>query len=462
MAQNQSADRLPPRNIEAEMSALGCMLLSREAMDLAAEKITPDSFYELTHRTIFSAMLDLYNGGEVVDLVTVANKLDGLGKLDEVGGAVYLTKIGDSVPTTHHADSYFGIVSDKAIVRNLIATATDIVKKCYETEGDVEELLDLAETSIFDIAEKRVKESYTPISATVKMVVDKIEKLSENKHHVTGVATGFPDLDELTSGFQNSDLVVLASRPSMGKTALALRIAEQVAFDDKLGVAIFSLETSAEQLVQRMLCSRAKIDGQKARKGFIRKKQWEDIIRAAGELSEAPIYVSDLPSLSVLQVRAISRRLKSAHDIRLVVVDYLQLLRGFGRKYENRQQEISDMSRSLKALARELNVPVLVLSQLNREVENRPNKRPQLSDLRESGAIEQDADVVLLLVRPEYYDPDDRPGVAELNVAKQRNGPIGKVELVFFKEHTRFEALSHDGESISDDAEEFSEDEVIV
>jgi len=380
-------DRVPPCNIEAEMSALGCMLLSREAMDLAAEKLNPESFYEPAHRTIFSVMLNLYEAGEVVDPVTVANRLDNLGKLDAVGGAVYLTKLDDSVPTTAHADSYFRIVSGKAVLRNLIQTATEIVKKCYEAEEEADELLDMAETSIFDIAEKRVAMSFTEARTTLTGVVDKIEKLSEKKHYVTGVPSGFPDLDELTSGFQNSELVVLASRPSMGKTALALSIAEHIAVDldesEKIPVAIFSLETSADQLVQRMLCSRARIDSQRVRKGYIKKTEWPDIIEAAGELTQAPIFINDMPALSVLQLRAIARRLKSTYGIKLVIVDYLQLLRSSGKRYENRQQEISDMSRSLKALARELDIPVLVMSQLNRDVENRPNKRPQLSDLRE-------------------------------------------------------------------------------
>jgi len=463
--QNDVGDRVPPRNIEAEMRALGCMLLSREALDLAAEKLNPECFYELSHRTIFSAIMDLYKGGQVVDLVTVGDKLESLGKLDVVGGAVYLTKLGDSVPTTAHTESYFKIVLDKALLRNLIAAATDIVKTCYDQEGELDELLDIAETSIFNIAEKRVKESFIPIRTTISGVVDKIEKLSKSKRFVTGVPTGFTDLDRLTSGLQESELVVLASRPSMGKTALALNIAEHVALDSdkKMPVAIFSLETSANQLVQRMICSRAKIDGQRVRRGYISgKDDWPKINEAAGELYEAPIYVNDAPALSVLELRAIARRLKSTYDIRLVVVDYLQLLRGIARRYDNRQQEISDMSRALKALARELDVPVLLLSQLNREVENRPNKRPQLSDLRESGAIEQDADVVLLLVRPDYYDPDDRPGVAELIVAKQRNGPVGKIELSFIKEYTRFEDLARYPERGMEEEEGVTEEEEVA
>ncbi len=441
--QDPVVDHVPPCNIEAEMSALGCMLLSREAMDLAAEKLAPESFYDPAHRTIFSVMRDLYKAGEIVDPVTVANRLNSLGKLDAVGGSLYLTKLDDSVPTTAHADSYFKIVSDKSVLRDLIATATGIVKRCYEEDGDVEEMLDAAETSIFDIAEKRVKDTFSPVGKTIKGVVDKIEKLSDNKHYVTGVPSGFDDLDELTSGFQNSDLVVLASRPSMGKTSLALNVAEHLAIDRKMAVAVFSLETSADQLVQRMLCSMARLDGQRVRKGFIdNKKDWPKIIKVAGDLSQAPVYVSDIPALSVLQVRAIARRLKSTYDVKLVIVDYLQLLRSSSRRYENRQQEISEMSRALKALARELEIPVLVLSQLNRDVENRPNKRPQLSDLRESGAIEQDADVVLLLVRPDYYNKDDRPGMAELIVAKQRNGPTGDIDLFFEKACTRFESYS--------------------
>lgn len=452
--QEQVAERVPPRNIEAEMSALGCMLLTWEAMDLAAEKLSEDSFYEPAHRTIFSVMLDLYKGGRVVDLITVADKLDALGKLDAIGGSVYLTKLADSVPTVAHADAHFKIVWDKAVLRSLIVAASDVIKKCLDQEGEVDELLDGAETSIFQIAEKGLRDSFTHIRNPIGEVVKKIEKLSEDRHYVTGVPTGFPELDELTSGFQNSDLIVFASRPSMGKTALALNIAEHIGLEKKMPVAIFSLETSADQLAQRMLCSRAGIDSQRARKGLIKRSEWPDIIRAAGELSEAPIFVNDTPALNVLQVRAIARRLKSSHDIRLVIVDYLQLLAGATRRYENRQQEISEMSRSLKALARELDIPVLVLSQLNRDVESRPDKRPQLSDLRESGAIEQDADIVLLLVRPDYYNKDDRPGIAELIVAKQRNGPVGEVEMVFLKEFTRFEPLSREAAAVADEEEE--------
>jgi replicative DNA helicase len=445
-------DRVPPCNIEAEMSALGCMLQSREAMDHAAEKLTPESFYDPAHRTIFSVMRDLYQAGEVVDPVTVANKLDGAGKLDAVGGAVYLAKLDDSVPTTAHANSYFKIVSDKAVLRDLISTSFIHFSVCYEEDGEVDELLDGAETSIFDIAEKKMKESFVAIRSVVTGVVNKIESLSQNKHYVTGVPTGFYDLNRITSGFQNSDLIVLASRPSMGKTALALNIAEHIAVEHKMPVAVFSLETSADQLAQRILCSRAGMDNQRVRRGFIKKSEWPEIIEAAGDLTEAPIYINDTPALTVLQLRAISRRLKSTNDVRLVIVDYLQLLRGTSKRYENRQQEISDMSRSLKALARELDIPVLVLSQLNREVESREDKRPQLSDLRESGAIEQDADVVLLLSRPDYYDENDRPGVAVLNVAKQRNGPVDKVELVFLKECTRFESVAGaDGKQSGDD-----------
>ncbi len=442
--QDQLVERVPPHNIEAEMSSLGCMLLSREPLDLAAEKLDAESFYDLAHRTIFAAILELYQAGAVVDLVTAANKLDAMGKLDSIGGSVYLTKLVESVPTTAHADSYFKIVSDKAVLRNLIASATGIVKRCYEEEGDVEYLLDIAETTVFDIAEKRVGQSFVPVGSMLTGVVDDIEKLSLNKRHVTGVPTGFKKLDELTSGFQNCDLVVLASRPSMGKTALALNIAENVAVENKMPVAIFSLETSAKHVVQRMLCSRARVDSHKARTGFLGKDDWADIIRAAGELTQTPVYINDMPAPNVLQVRAIARRMKSALGIRLIILDYLQSLRGTGKRYENRQQEISEMSRLLKALAKELDIPVLLLSQLNREVEDRPNKRPQLSDLRESGAIEQDADVVLLLVRPDYYDPNDRPGIAELIIAKQRNGPVGEVQLVFSKESTRFDSLSRE------------------
>ncbi len=460
ITQPATLEKVPPYNLEAEMAVLGSMLLDKEAVDKVAEKVTSDTFYHLPHKTVFSTMLDMYKSNKVVDLTTLTDRLKNLGKLDSIGGAVYLTELVDAVPTTAHIDSYLKIVTDCAMKRNLINTCTKIVHRCYEGQDEADQLLDQAETEIFDIAEKKVTESFYPIDKLLMQAVDKIEKLSEDKHYVTGVPSGFHDLDELTSGFQQSDMIVLASRPSMGKTSLALTIAEHVAFERQIAVAIFSLEMSKEQVTQRMICSRAghysdeenKVDAHAIRKGYVSKKVWEFIVKAADNLTNSKIYINDTPSLNSLQLRAIARRLKSTYNIQFLIIDYLQLMQGSAKKYDNRQQEISDISRSIKALARELNIPILVCSQLNRDVENRSDKRPQLSDLRESGAIEQDADVVLLMVRQEYYDESVRPGIADIIVAKQRNGPTGNVELTFLSECMRFAAYT--GREVVEEAEE--------
>lgn len=450
ITQYTTLEKVPPHNLEAEMAVLGSMLLDKEAVDKAAEKVTSDTFYHLPHKTVFSTMLDMYKSNRVVDLATLTDRLKNLGKLDSIGGAVYLTELVDAVPTTAHIDSYLKIIADCAMRRNLIATCTKIVQRSYEGQEEADELLDQAETEIFDIAEKKVTESFHLIDKLVMEAIDKIEKLSEDKHYVTGVPSGFHDLDELTSGFQRSDTIVLASRPSMGKTSLALTIAEYIAFETQIPVAIFSLEMSKEQVTQRMICSRAwdysddkhKVDAHAIRKGYVSDEVWDFIVKAASDLTNSKIYINDTPGLNSLQLRAIARRLKSTYDIQFLIIDYLQLMQGSAKKYDNRQQEISDISRSIKALARELNIPILVCSQLNRDVENRSDKRPQLSDLRESGAIEQDADVVLLMVRQEYYDETVKPGIADIIVAKQRNGPTGNVELVFLSECTRFVPLT--------------------
>ena len=455
---NLAIDKVPPQNIEAEMSALGSMMLDREAMDRVAEELTPETLYHPPHQTIFSSMLELYNQNQPVDLVTMTNHLRNQGKLDSVGGAVYLSQLIDCVPTTAHIGSYIKIISDKAATRNIITTASDIIKLCYEQQHDVDVLLDDVETRVFDISNKRIGQSFSAIQAYVNKVVDHIEKLCDDKHYVTGIPSGFYDLDELTSGFQKSDMIVLASRPSMGKTSLAMSILEHIAMDNKIPGAIFSLEMSTEQLVQRMLCSRARVNAQAVRKGMFKKTEWPNIIHAAGELSGTPIYINDTPGLNALQLRAIARRLKTAYDVQFIAIDYLQLMQGVKKYYDSRQQEISDISRCIKALARELNIPILVLSQLNREVENRPGRKPQLSDLRESGAIEQDADLVMLLVRQEYYDENNRPGEADLIIAKQRNGPIGDMRLAFRKEYTRFEDLSQEATAGYNDETDYTED----
>ncbi|MBN1918997.1 MAG: replicative DNA helicase [Verrucomicrobia bacterium] len=458
LAQNIRLDKVPPHDLDAEMAALGCALIDRESLDKLGEHLQPEMFYHRPHQTICRTLLDLYERRVDVDFNTVAERLRSLNVLDEAGGAVYLTDLIDRVSTTAHIDSYIRIVRGKYLLRSLITTSTEVVSRCYTSAEDPEDVLDEAEKAIFDIAEKKVAESFRQMKPLVAGVVDTIERLWEDQHYVTGVPSGFHDLDELTSGFQYSDMVIIAARPSIGKTALALRVAEHCAVDCKIPVAIFSLEMSAEQLTHRLLCSRARMNAQEVRRGIFKKDRWPDIVKSAGELTVAPIYINDTPGLTPLQIRAIARRLKATHDIGLVVVDYLQLMSGGMRRQENRQQEISEISRSLKGLARELRVPVIVCSQLNREVEQRPGRRPQLSDLRESGAIEQDADVVMLLSRPEFYDPNDHPGMATIILAKQRNGPTGAVDLAFLKEYTRFEPLaqthgmSEAGEAALEDA----------
>jgi len=457
LAQNVPFDKVPPHDLDAEMAALGCALLDREALDKIGEHLQPEMFYHRPHQTICRALLDLYERRMDVDFNTVAERLRAMNALDEAGGAIYLTDLIDRVATPAHVESYIRIIRGKYLLRTLITTSTEVVRRCYTSTDEPEDVLDDAERAIFDIAEKKVAESYREMKPLVTGAVDKIERLYEDQHYVTGVPSGFHDLDEMTSGFQDSDLVIIAARPSIGKTALALRIAEHCAVEKdgpKIPVAIFSLEMSAEQLTQRLLCLHAKMNLQDVRRGIFRKEKWSDIVGAASELTTAPIYVNDTPGLTPLQLRAISRRLKATYDVKLIVVDYLQLMNAGGsRRQENRQQEISEISRSLKGLARELRVPVIVCSQLNREVETRPGRRPQLSDLRESGAIEQDADVVMLLARPEFYDPNDHPGEALVIVAKQRNGPTGEVSLHFEKRWTRFEPLRR-GEASEESYEE--------
>jgi replicative DNA helicase len=441
-AQEVPLEKTPPQSQEAEMSLLGSILMDKLALDKAAEKLTPEMFYNLSHQTIFSAALELYENATVVDVVTLTDKLRSSNQLDAVGGTVYLTDLIDSVSTTAHTDSWIRIIADKHTLRSLIGVATSIVQRCFDRPEDADELLDRAEVEIFDIAEKRITESYKPMKSLLPPVVDQIEKLHENKHFVSGIPSGFHDLDELTSGFQDSDMIILAARPSMGKTSMALRMVETITVENQIPVAVFSLEMSSEQLTQRMLCSRARLNSQAVRKGIFEQKRWRDITKAASDLTKAPIYLNDTPGLNPLQLRAIARRLKATHDIRMIFVDYLQLMQGASRRYDSRQAEISEISRSMKSLARELKVPIMVLSQLNREVESRPGRRPQLSDLRESGAIEQDADVVMLLVRPEVYDPLVRPGLGDVMVAKQRNGPTGDFEVAFLSDFARFEPAS--------------------
>lgn len=442
-------DRIPPQNIEAEMALLGSMLLEEDAIGQVLETVREDSFYKEAHKKIFSAIVRLYQEERSIDLVTLTDLLKKEGILEEVGNVSYLTSLASFVPTAANVEQYARIIREKRILRSLIQTATQIATACYDGSEEPNLLLDKAESMIFDIAAHGATKTFVSIKELVRDSFETIETLYQRKVHVTGVASGFSDLDARTAGFQPSELVVLAGRPSMGKSSLAMCIAEHAALEEKKGVALFSLEMSKEHLVLRMLCSHAKVEIQKVRTGFVPEKAWPDLSTAAGKLSEAPIFIDDSPDLSALELRARARRLKARHDIQIVVVDYLQLMRAH-TKADNRQQEISDISRSLKALARELNVPVLAVSQLSRAPERREDFRPRLSDLRESGAIEQDADLVLLLFREDYYKqlPIDDPnrGTAEVIIAKQRNGPTDTLRLAFLKEFSRFESFSRRAE----------------
>jgi len=429
------------------MAVLGSMLMDEDAISVATELIDKDSFYKDTHRKIFEAIRDLYNANKAVDIITLSDELKRNLTLDEIGGASFLTALVNSVPTAANINHYVSIVKEKYILRTLINSATKIVSICYESEGNVDEVVDSAEKFIFEVSDRKSQGSYLALKEIIKDSIENIDRLYQKKAHVTGIPSGYIDFDSKTSGLQESDLIVIAGRPSMGKSAFALGIAEYAGVVEKIPIAFFSLEMSKEQLVQRMLCSHARVDAHKVRTGYLSPSDWPRLTAAAGKLSEAPIFIDDSPAISVMELRAKARRLKAHQDIKLIILDYMQLMRGSGRE-ENRQQEISDISRSLKSLARELNVPIVAISQLSRAVESRTDHRPQLSDLRESGAIEQDADVVVLILREEYYKPSpDNEGIAEVIIAKQRNGPVGSMKLSFIKEYTKFENLARTEEA---------------
>lgn len=430
--------RVPPQNIEAEQSVLGAMLLEKEAILSASEILKGEDFYKESHKKIFEVIIDLYDKNEPVDLITVSEELRKRNALEEIGGITYITALANSVPTAANVAYHAKIVKDKSIMRKLIHVSTKLVSMGYEEGRDVEEVLDEAERMIFEIAQRRSMEGFASIRDVVIETFDMIEQLYKNKGRMTGVPTGFLDLDEMTSGFQPSDLIIIAARPSMGKTSFALNIAQYAAIREKVPVAIFSLEMSKEQLVQRMLCAEAHIDSHKLRTGNLDEDDWPKLARAMGPLSEAPIFIDDTPGINIMEMRAKARRLKAEKGLGLILIDYLQLMQGRGNS-ENRQQEISEISRSLKALARELRVPVVALSQLSRAPEMRQDHRPILSDLRESGSQEQDSDLVAFLYRDEYYHPDtDKKNIAEVIIAKQRNGPTGVIELVWLDKYTKF------------------------
>ncbi len=434
--------KLPPQSIDAEMSILGGILLENEAINRVLDILVPDDFYRESHRKIIRAMIELNEHREPCDLITLTTILKKRGELEDVGGGAYLATLVDFVPTAANIAYYGRIVKEKAIARNLIRAATEIVTDGYDEQSEIEELLDKAQKTIFEISENRVKTPYYQLNAILKDTIKYIGDLYEKKEHTTGVPTGFLDLDDKTAGFQRSDLIIIAGRPSMGKTAFALNIAQyaSVYAEPRYPVAIFSLEMSKEQLVTRLLCSESRVDASRLRTGHLLDGEWDKIMRGAEKLFEARLFIDDTPAISVLELRAKARRLKAEHDIGMIVVDYLQLMRGSGAP-ESRQQEISEISRSLKALAKELSVPVVALSQLNRGLESRTDKRPMMSDLRESGAIEQDADVIMFVYRDEVYNKDNPEvrGKAEIIIGKQRNGPIGTVNLTFLGEFTRFE-----------------------
>jgi len=435
--------KMPPQNMEAEIAVLGSMLLDREAIAISIEHLEEAAFYNEAHKQIFQAVIKLYDDNEAVDIVTLIEELKKRDMLEKVGGPTYISELAGSVPTAASIEHYAKIVREKYLLRSLINTATQIVSESYESSSGVDNLLDRAEKMIFDITSSQKKQMYiSHMKDIVKESIETIDSLYQRKENITGIPTGFHDLDVKLAGLQKSDLIVVAGRPSMGKSALAISMLEYAGVVGKVPCVYFSLEMSKDQLAQRMLCSIAGVNAHKVRTGFFSKNDWPKLVSAAGKLSESPIFIDDTPGISALELRAKARRLKARHDIQLVIVDYLQLMRGAARK-ENRQQEISDISRSMKALARELGIPIIAISQLSRAVEQRTDKRPQLSDLRESGAIEQDADVVMLLLREEYYNPtEENRGVAEVIIAKQRHGPVGVVKLAFLPEYTKFSNLS--------------------
>jgi replicative DNA helicase len=445
----QDIHRTPPHSVDAEQGVLGSMLISpRETIAECVEKINEEYFYVPAHRTIYDVLVDLWNVGQAIDLITFTQVLRDRHLLDSVGGAAFVTSLFTFVPTAANVGYYLEIVRDKYILREIISAATESVRRAYEEQDEVNNLLDEVEQRIFAVGEDRFKGQVLSMKEQVMSTLESIEKLFENKGAITGVSTGFRDLDKLTSGLHSSEMVVIAARPSMGKTALAMNIAEHVAIEATLPVAIFSLEMSAQQLVQRMLCSRARVNLAKTRDGFLAEADFPKLTNAASKLAEAKIFIDDSAGLTILELRAKARRLKAQQQVQLIVVDYLQLLRSTSRRaQDNRQLEISEISAGLKGLAKELNIPIIVVAQLNRNPEIRTGSGkgvPRLADLRESGSIEQDADLVGLLVREEYYADSDEEraeleGKAELIIAKQRNGPIGQVKLTFLKDFTRFE-----------------------
>jgi len=444
--------KVPPHSLEAEQAVLASVLLNNDLMNDVVEILRPDDFYQGAHRTLFSTMVDLYERGRAIDQLTLSEALNTRGVAGEVGGLSYLSELIHNIPSTANVVDYARLVKERAILRKMIVVAQQITNSAFQGVGEVDDFLDKTEQAIFSIAEEKIKPSYYSMAEMGKEAMREIEKLYEKKELITGVSSGFRDLDRLTAGFQKSDMVVVAARPGMGKTAFSLNVALHAALRYGLPVAIFSLEMSRQQLALRMICSEARVDFQRLRTGYLAQDEINRIVAAVGKLSEAQIYCDDSGALTALELRAKARRLKKDKNIGMVIVDYLQLMRGATLRgsQDNRVQEISEISRSLKALAKEIDVPVLAISQLNRGVESRTDKRPQMADLRESGAIEQDADLILFIYRDEMYSkaetPEEKKGVAEIIIGKQRNGPMGTVELTFLNKYTRFEDLAKDYE----------------
>ncbi|OBZ10303.1 MULTISPECIES: replicative DNA helicase [Bacillales] len=435
-------DRVPPQNLEAEQAVIGAILLQAEALITAMERVRSEDFYSGPHRQIYEAMVEIAENNQPVDLVTLTAHLQDQHLLEEIGGVSYLAKLANSVPTAANVDYYAQIVEEKSMLRRLIRTATNIVSDGYANSEDVGVLLGDAEKKILEISNRRSGSGFISIRDVLMEVFEKVEQLYADKGGTTGIPSGFTDLDRMTAGFQRSDLIIVAARPSVGKTAFALNIAQNVGVRARETVAIFSLEMSAAQLVQRMICAEANVDAQRMRTGHLEGDDWEKLTMAIGSLSEAQIFIDDTPGITVAEIRAKCRRLKKEKGLGMILIDYLQLISGRGKAGENRQQEVSEISRTLKQIARELEVPVIALSQLSRGVEQRQDKRPMMSDLRESGSIEQDADIVSFLYRDDYYDKEsEKKDIIEIIIAKQRNGPVGTVELVFLKKYNKFVSI---------------------
>ena len=431
--------KVPPHDVEAEQAVLGSMLTDKDAVISAIEVLKVEDFYRTDNKSIYEAIMNLYNKAEPIDIITVKDELESLGKFEQVGGLEYLASLPDKVPTTANAMKYIKIVEEKSTLRNLIKTANEIIELGYDPTEDVSDIMEGAEKKIFNIMQNKDKKSYSPIKDVLVDSFTQLEELYNRKQHITGVPSGFVELDYKTAGFHGSDLVLIAARPAMGKTAFALNIATNAAVRANVPVAIFSLEMSKEQLVNRILCSEAMVDSNKVRTGKLEEDDWTKLAGSIGPLSEAEIYIDDTPGISITEIRAKCRKLKLEKNIGLVVIDYLQLVQGSNKRNGSREQEISEISRSLKILAKEIGVPVIALSQLSRAAEQRPDHRPMLSDLRESGAIEQDADIVMFLYRDDYYNKDsEKKDIAEVIIAKHRGGSTGTVELLWLGSYTKF------------------------